>query len=97
MTTSPQTPRPCFRRLALSAVAALALGVVFAVAGGYALGTFIPAQETTGNAVYLSSIPAEEDMLRTLSEQLMQADGADATALSDIAPAAGEPLGTFSP
>ena len=87
--------RTSWRRMAVWAFAALVLGMGFAAASSYVIGDFLAAQDDSASQVYLVSVPAEEDMLRHLSAELMQGGEADPTALSDIAPAAGEPLGTL--
>ncbi len=95
--TTVKTPRPTWRRLAVWAVLSLGLGIGFAAASGYVISDFVTVQQEGAENVYLVSVPAEEEMLRSLSAELMQGEESDAITLSDIAPAAGEPLGSLNP
>ncbi len=95
-TTCPATPRACLRRIGLGVVAAVAVGISFAALGGYIVGDFASVSEPVAEKTYLVSMPEDEALLRSLSEQLMTTSSAEAETLNTIAPAAGSPLGTLS-
>ncbi len=95
-TCCPATPRACLRRVTMGVMVALVLGVGSAAVGGYLFGDFASVGDDLAQKTYLVTLPDDEDMLRNLSQQLMSAEGSEASALSEIAPAAGEPLGTLA-
>lgn len=85
----------CLRRVTVGVIVALVLGIGFSALGGFMAGDFASIEENA-EQTYLVTLPDDEEMLRTLSQQLMTGpEGAEASALSEIAPAAGAPLGTF--
>ena len=94
-TCATENRRACMRRVTVGIICALLLGIGFSALGGFMAGDFASINEDT-EQTYLVTLPDDEDMLRTLSQQLMtSSEGGEASALSEIAPAAGAPLGTF--
>lgn len=102
--TSQKAPaRACanWRRVALGASLALFIGFTAAALGGVLVSDFTDTQLATvetasSQTVTLSGAATNEDMLRTLSQQLSSTSDSEASSLNDLAPAAGAPLGTFA-
>lgn len=99
MTASPKTtsctlqPRAGLGRVICGVVVALALGIGFSALGASVVGDFTSFSEPPSEKTYLVTLPDDENLLRDLSQQMTNANGAGS--LNDIAPAAGSPLGTL--
>ena len=91
----PTITRANVRRVVLGVAVALVLGLGFSAVGGYMFGDFASFNEPPNEKTYLVSMPDDEELLKSLSEQLTAIEGSEASTLNTIAPAAGSPLGTI--
>lgn len=91
MTRPVQKPR--MTRLCGGVVFSLVVGVALAVTGARMIsGISQFGVDTRSTQADMAQLP-QDDLLRQLSQELAATNGSDAQSLSEIAPAAGAPLG----
>ena len=93
--TCPALTRANVRRVVFGVAIVLVLGLGFSAVGGYMVGDFASFNEPPSEKTYLVSMPDDEELLKSLSQQLTAIEGSEASTLNSIAPAAGSPLGTI--
>lgn len=93
--TCPTLTRANLRRVAFGVAIALVIGLGFSAMGSYMVGDFASFSEPPSEKTYLVSMPDDEELLKSLSQQLTAIEGSEASTLNSIAPAAGSPLGTI--